>query len=89
MHTLKSNKSWYIALFMVSGFIKNLFSIDCVNLHLFQYFFNRFWPVDKCGVIPHCSYHDSLTLDKRIFNLLLLYSLHLKTDAIERTDLHF
>ena len=34
----------------------------------FQYFFfNRFCPVERCGVTPHCVYHDSLTLSLRYF----------------------
>ena len=31
-----------------------------------QYFFNKFCPVEKCGVTPHCFYRDSLTLNKKI-----------------------
>ena len=36
---------------MVGGSIKKIFSIDCVNIYLFSiFFFNRFCPVEKCGV---------------------------------------
>ena len=24
--------------------------------------FNRFYPMEKCGIIPHCLHRDSLTL---------------------------
>ena len=27
-----------------------------------QYFFNRFCPLEKCGITPHCLCCDSLTL---------------------------
>ena len=58
------NESWYIALFVVSGFIKYLSLIDYVNIYLFflNIFFNRFSPVERCGVTPHCLYCDSLSL---------------------------
>ena len=58
----KVTESRYIALFAVSGSIKKLFSIDCVNIYFSQsivfaniyvfsiFFFNRFCPVEKCGV---------------------------------------
>ena len=36
---LKVNKSWYIAWFVVSRFIKKLFSSDFVNIYLFSIFF--------------------------------------------------
>ena len=36
---IKVNKPRYIALFVVSGSIKKLFSIDCVNIYLFSVFF--------------------------------------------------
>ena len=51
---------WYIALFVVSGSIKKLFSIDCDNIFTFlnqklinfsQYFFNRF----KSVGLPHIA----------------------------------
>ena len=31
-HIIKINESQYIALFVVSGSIKKLFSVDCVNI---------------------------------------------------------
>ena len=39
-HSVKVNKSRYIALFMVSGSIKKLFLIDFVNTYLFSIFFS-------------------------------------------------
>ena len=39
------------------------FPIDCVNIDLFSIFFSiDFARWEKCGVTPHCPYHDSLTL---------------------------
>ena len=45
----KVNKSWYIALliFVLSGSIKKLSSVDCVSIYLFTTFFSRFCPVEK------------------------------------------
>ena len=45
----KVNKSWYVALliFVFSGSIKKLSSVDCVNIYLFTTFFSRFCPVEK------------------------------------------
>ena len=34
------NGSWYIALFVVFGFIKKLFLIDYANIYLFSVFFS-------------------------------------------------
>ena len=36
---LTVNESRYISLIVFSGSIKNLFSIDCVNIYLFQILF--------------------------------------------------
>ena len=48
---------------MFSGSIKKLFSSEYVNIYLLLiFFFNRFSPVEKCGVTPNCLYRDSLTL---------------------------
>ena len=50
---IKVNKSLYIALFAVSGSIKRLFSIDCVNIYFSQltflaniYVFSIFFSID-------------------------------------------
>ena len=53
---LKINEPQYIALLVVSGFIKKLFSIDCVNIYFSQsivnyIFFNRF----KSVGLPHIA----------------------------------
>ena len=57
---LKVNESRYIALFVSSGSIKSFFEL-IVSIFIFsQYFFNRFFPVEKCGVTSHCLYHESL-----------------------------
>ena len=52
----KINESRYNnALSVVSESIKKLFSIDYVSIYLFSiFFFNRFCPVENCGVTPHC-----------------------------------
>ena len=35
------------------------FSQLVVSIFIFcRYFFKRFWPVEKCGVTPHCLYRD-------------------------------
>ena len=36
---IKVNESRYIALFVVSGYIKKIFLMDCVNIYLFSLFF--------------------------------------------------
>ena len=48
-HAFKVNESRSNALFVLSGSIKKLFSIDCVNTDLFflNVSFNRFCPVEK------------------------------------------
>ena len=57
-----------IALFMVSRSIKKAFlNWLCQDLSFVDIFFNRFFPVWKCGVTPHCLYRDSLTLREEIF----------------------
>ena len=59
----KVNGSRYTALFVVSVSIKNVFlNWLCQYLSFLSILFNRFCPVVKCGVTPHCLYHDSLTL---------------------------
>ena len=35
------------------------FSQLVISIFIFcRYFFKRFWPVEKCGVTPHCLYRD-------------------------------
>ena len=43
---VKINKSQYIALFVVSGSIRKLFSIDCVNVYFSQSIINYFFSID-------------------------------------------
>ena len=43
---LKINKTQYIALFVVNGSIKKLFSIDCVNVHFSQSIINYLFSID-------------------------------------------
>ena len=65
VHNLRRiNEARYIALFVVSGSIKKLFSIYCINIYLLSiFFFNRFCSLEKCGVTPRCLYiRNSLTL---------------------------
>ena len=59
-HNFIVNESRYIALFVVSGSIKKLFSIDCVNIYIFYYFFQLILPGGKVWDYP--TYCDSLTL---------------------------
>ena len=59
---IEVNESRYIALFVISGSIKKLYTIDCVNIYL--------CPVEKCGVTPHFLYRDSLTLIKLYWSSL-------------------
>ena len=76
---IKINDSQSIALFVVSGSIRNLFSIDCVNIYLFPIFFKKFCPVEKCGKSPTLLILDSLTFKSlRIENV---YSLISEVDA--------
>ena len=58
----KINESRYIALFVVSGSIKKLFSINYVNIYLFSTFFAIDFSRKNCRVNLHCIYPDSLTL---------------------------
>ena len=48
-----------IVSFVASGSVKKKFSVDYVSF--VNIFFNRFCPVEKCGVTPHCFYQDLLT----------------------------
>ena len=59
--------SWYIGLFLISGSIKNLFSIGYVNICYFSILF----PVDftswkNVGLPPLCLYRVLLTLIQKI-----------------------
>ena len=86
---LKVNKSWYIALFVVSGSIKKLFSSDCVviffsqsivfaNIYLFSIFLNRFCTRCESVVTSHCLYCVSLTLGDTVlarFNICFIFIL--------------
>ena len=40
MQTVEVNDSWHIALFVVGGSIKKLFSIDYVNVYFYSIFFS-------------------------------------------------
>ena len=55
----KVNESWL----HTRGSTKKIFLIDYVKIYLISiFFYNRFCPAEKCGVIPHCLHRDSLTL---------------------------
>ena len=58
MSNLKTSKSRYIALFMISKSIKKLFLIDYVNIYFFNIIFNRFCQVKECRVTPNCLHRD-------------------------------
>ena len=55
---LKVNESQYVALSVVSGSIKKLFSIDCVNIYFSQsiIFFQSFYNTFKSVGLPHITY---------------------------------
>ena len=59
------NESHNIALFAVRESIKKLL---CQYLALLNMFFNRFCPVEKCGINPHCLNRDWLMLHLRYSN---------------------
>ena len=62
---LKVNETRYIALFVVSGSIRELLSIDYVNswhFPIFSLFYPHILPAEKCGVTPYCFHRNSLTL---------------------------
>ena len=64
---LKVNESWYIALFVFTGSIKKLFSIDYVNIYLLSTFFAIDFTWWKSMGLPHFAlYSDSLTLKSKI-----------------------
>ena len=64
MEIIKVNESRYISLFVFSGSIKKLFSIDCVNIYLFSIFFSTsFTRGKRIGVTQPCFHRDSLTLN--------------------------
>ena len=50
------DESLYIALFVVSGFIKYLFLIDYVNIYLFSVAFSIDFPQWKSVGLPHIAY---------------------------------
>ena len=48
--------------------MKKVFSIDYVYIYIISiFFFNRFCPVEKYGVTPHCLNCDSLTLNVDVY----------------------
>ena len=53
---VKFNESQYIVLFVVSGSIKKLFSIDCLNIYHFSIFFSIDFAQWKCVALPHIAY---------------------------------
>ena len=72
----KINESRYFALFVVSGSIKKIFSIDYVNNYLFSIFFSIDFLGGKVWGYPHCLYHDSLTLINLLKSAKLIYYAH-------------
>ena len=59
----KSFSEMILSIFTFSQYFINSF---CQCLSFRNIFFNRFCPVEKCGVTPHCLYRDSLTLTRKI-----------------------
>ena len=53
---LKLARPRYTALFVFSGSIKKLFSIDCVNIYLLSIFFVIDFPQWKSEGLPHIAY---------------------------------
>ena len=50
------NESRYIALFVISGFIKKLFLIDYENIYLFPLFFSIDFSRWRSVGLPHIAY---------------------------------
>ena len=65
---VKINKSQYIALFVVSGSIRKLFSIDCVNVYFSQSIINYFFSIDL-KVWGYLTFLISWSIN---FNIVLL-----------------
>ena len=66
---LKVNESQYIALFVFTGSIKKLFSIDCVDIYLLSILFSiDFTRWESVTLPPHCLYCNSLT-----YRIILIY----------------
>ena len=55
-YTIKVIESQCIALFVVSGSIKKLFSIDCANIYLFSIYFSIDFVPWICVGLPHVPY---------------------------------
>ena len=53
---IKVNESQYVALFVFSGSIKKIFSIDCVNIYIFSIFFSKDFFRWKSLGLPHIVY---------------------------------
>ena len=63
---VKVDKSWYIALVAVSGSIKKLFSIDCVNIANI-YVFSIFFSIDfKSVALPKLVFSRFLDLRENL-----------------------
>ena len=61
---IEIDESQYIALFVANGLSKSFSQLIVSILSFLNIFFNRFCPVEKCGVSPHCLYRDpSVTLN--------------------------
>ena len=74
--SIKNNKSGSIAQFVLIDkywhnqfafwrILSKSFSQFIMSIFIFSILFNRFCPVKKCGVTPHCLYRDSFTLSMR------------------------
>ena len=51
---------------------KSFSQLICQYLSVLNIFFNKFFTVEKCGVIPHCLYRDSVTLISFTFEMTYL-----------------
>ena len=60
LQTILRLMSHSILCFLCSADLSKNFSQFIISIFIFsQYFFNRFCPVEKCGLDPHCLYHES------------------------------
>ena len=65
--------SMFFSIFFQSCLVEKVFlNWLCQYLSFLNIFFNRFCPVEKCGVTPHCLCRDSLTLTYSSKQFLML-----------------
>lgn len=60
--SFKVYQSWHISLFVFSGSVNKLFSIDCVKVYFCQYFFQQILRWKSLWLLHIAPYRDSLTI---------------------------